>query len=286
MKRRSFFSSALGVFCLSAFLFCGDNGPSGPGTGPLPGKYQVSNSSFTISHGDSIDTMTTITLPAGSCQGIDTGAPAAGTPDTVKYIYNLKNDSLLAIIDLITLKVFPDKIIFWGLAGIKIWYIFTGAHAPNDISGTWSIVGAKAEYTNLLTTIGTIRSVDSTLAARKQAILDVGMTLVISGGQMQIFMKSYADQFVKDWNTCGKLLNTQDTCTYNVTVTKVSDNSVTITGNVSKSTATIFQDGAGNLYFSNTNPEYGPHTYYVNPVKCPNELAPVWWNPFLAANQK
>jgi hypothetical protein len=285
MKRRTFFPIALGVF-FSVFLFCGDNGPSGPGTGPLPGKYQVSTSSFTVSHGDSIDTMTTITQPAGSCQGIDSGAPAAGTPDTVKYVYNLKNDSLLAIIDLVTLKVFPDQIILWGLAGIKIWYVFSGSHAPNDISGTWNIVGAKAEYTNPYTTIGTIHSVDSIITARNQAILNVGMTVIISGGQLQIFMKSYADQYVKDWNTCGKLLNTQDTCHYNVTVSKTSDNTVTIKGNVSKFTATIIQDGYGNLYFSNTNPEYGPHTYYANPVSCPNDLAPVWWSQFLAANQK
>jgi len=286
VKKRSLFNIGLGLFFASAFLFCGDTGPAGPGTGPLPGKYQVSTSSFTVAHGDSIDTMTTITQPAGSCQGIDSGAPAPGTPDTVKYVYNLNNDSLLAIIDFITLEVFPDQVVGWALAGIKIWYVFTGAHAPNDISGTWNIVGAKAEYTSPLTPIGTVHSVDSIVAARNQAILDVGMSVIISGGQLQVFIKSYADQYIKDWNTCGKLLNNQDTCHYNVIITKINDNTVSIKGNVSKTTVTIVQDGYGNLFFSTDKAEYGPHTYYANPVTCPNNLAPVWWNQFLTANQK
>jgi hypothetical protein len=252
----------------------------------MPGKVLSTTSTYTIATGDLADTMKTVTQAAPVCTGVDSGPSVAGTPDTQKYVYRLRNDSLLVQNDGWTVIIFPDQIIAWTLEGVKMWYVFVGGDAAGGIAGTWNLVGAVPAFGPNVT-LGQVHTADSIIAARDSLIQSIGMTITISGGQLQVFYPmKFADNMVGSWTTCRGTAASLDTCNYSIAVTKVNDNEVIFTGNKSKSTATIVEDGYGDLTYTSSNPEYGPHTYFVNPVSCPDQQTPVWWNQFISSNHK
>jgi|GEM_PF-6486571 hypothetical protein len=279
---------ALAPAAILAFTcFCGDNKPSEPSADSTSGKVLTTTSGYTVSTGtsaDSIDTMRTLTPRAASCAGIDSGAPAAGAYDSAKYMYRLRNDSLLVQNDAWTLSFFPTQFFIWAFTGVKVWYVFLGSHDAGSITGTWGLVGAVGSFGPNVT-LGAAQAADSIIASKDSLIRSYGMTITMSGDMLKVYYTmKFADSVVAAWTTCR--MTSLDTCHYDMTVTKVSDNTVTLYGKISRSAATISEDGFGNVTYTSTNPEYGPHTYYANPIRCPNQSLPVWWTQFLSINLK
>jgi hypothetical protein len=85
---------------------------------------------------------------------------------------------------------------------------------------------------------------------------------------------SDADYFIEDW--------IDDPQADNVTVTKASANSVTMTGNTTGEIVTITFSSTG-ISYSSTLSEHAAGTYYYNPTSCPNN-DPEWYYEFLMAN--
>jgi hypothetical protein len=256
--------AVLGLFVFLDMTCSGSTSPSSD-----TGATVISGTPITYSTipGDSTgDTIVEISLQANRCTGNNL---VSGTLDTSKSLYKFSGDSLLTTDASLTAAYFADA----ALRLVEIWYAFTGGtHSGSTISGTWTLVGAKGVPSQART--------DSIIASRLPAVLARGITFSAAGTSIQPYsLVTFADDFITGWNTA-------DSALYSIKVTKLAPSMVTLLGDTSGYTATVWEDAIGNVNYSNSYSEYGPYTYYADPTACPNNRYPVWWTQFLSANRR
>jgi hypothetical protein len=89
-----------------------------------------------------------------------------------------------------------------------------------------------------------------------------------------------SDEFITNWNRYG------DSLFYNVTLTRTSDNVVTLYGNVDSETVTLTMNANGDQTYSSSNTAHQTYTDYAEPASCPNPPDYAWYNTFLQANHR
>ncbi len=256
--------AALAFLVFSGITCSNSTSPSANGGATTLSGTPIAYSTFP---GDSAgDTIVEITLQPNRCNGNNL---VAGTYDTSRELYKFSGDSLLATSGSLTLGYFLNV----ALRNTVVWYIFKGGtRSGSSFSGAWTLVGAQGVPSTART--------DSIIAAQLPSVLARGITISVSGSQIQVYSSiAFAADFIASWNTV-------DSAVYSVVVTKIAANMVTLTGDSSHYTATVWEDASGNIGYSNTYSEYGPYTCYADPSACPNNSLPVWWNQFLNANRK
>jgi len=265
MGKRILIVSILAFLVLSGITCSNSTSPANNGGGATT----LSGTSITYSTipGDSVgDTIVEIKLQPNRCNGNNL---VVGTQDTSKELYKFSGDSLLTTNGSLTATYFSN----FALRNTTIWYVFLGGtHSGLSFSGTWTLVGAKGDPSTART--------DSIIAAQLPNILEHGITFSATGNQIQSHSSiTFATDFIASWNAL-------DSAFYSIVVTNIAPNMVTLTGDSSHYTATVWEDASGNVSYSNSYSEYGPYTYYANPSACPDNPRPVWWNQFLNANRK
>jgi hypothetical protein len=96
--------------------------------------------------------------------------------------------------------------------------------------------------------------------------------------------KSLADQFINDWNGVEWYYpDGSDSTRYDITVSKLSDTKVRLSGIKTQEVVTITLSDDKEMYSSSVA-NHAAQTYYYEPISCPN-AQPSWYYEFLAANQ-
>lgn len=101
-----------------------------------------------------------------------------------------------------------------------------------------------------------------------------GMTVQIDDGTVTL-IPDWADQFIGEWAAVALQAN--------ITATKNSSSSVTLTGNTSQEVVTVTFNSVGDATYSSTNSLHTTAVDYKNPVSCPNG-PPAWTLEFIYAN--
>jgi hypothetical protein len=68
-----------------------------------------------------------------------------------------------------------------------------------------------------------------------------------------------------------------------LTVVKISENKIRLTGNITGEVVTVTFSNLGNQTYSSSNPAHATGTWYRNPSSCPN-IVPSWYDNFLSLN--
>jgi hypothetical protein len=85
-----------------------------------------------------------------------------------------------------------------------------------------------------------------------------------------VYQKCRADEFIAfDW--------APDSAAYAVSLQKVSCTEVRLTGDTTRETVTISWNGSGDKTTSSSDPAHAAHTWYADPVSCPNDEYPDWY---------
>ena len=271
---------------MTVLFSCGKSGNyvTGPSnsnsTMTMTGTYRVS--------GDSI--YVTMPIPADTsryCNGdslevyIDSAytEPESGTP------YSISNNTLTIII--------PSDTIGYQLTYTET-FTRSGPGIGTGVQGTWN-----ATSTGYQVLYGTLpdsakRSLDSMVVAANQRLAssEVSLQFIFSGTQFTEVMSYkdisssgvWADDYVSSWTDCNYSYG-MDTCSYAVTVVKLTNSSVQLHGKTSGETVTISFSAAGDETYTSSDATHPAGTYYENPVSCPNS-PPAWFSTFLTANAK
>lgn len=268
---------------MAGFLSCGPSsgnyvsGPSGGNpTMTMTGTYRISGDSVYVAPSNPIDTVLRYCLGDSLVLYIDT-IKESGMP------YSISNNTL----------IFTNTDPSMNGTGYTLATVMTysrqGATGVG-VEGTWNAVSVV--YTvQSGTAPDSIRQAIDSLNAMFSRILasgDATAQYIFVNGQFtsnSSYSVHWADDYVSSWTDCSYSYGT-DTCSYAVTVTKLSSSSVKLVGKTSGETVTISWNAAGDETFKSSDPTHAAYTYYANPKQCPNDYQPTWFTTFLTANAK
>ncbi|HMD68412.1 MAG TPA: hypothetical protein VKF42_05980 [Chitinivibrionales bacterium] len=231
-----------------------------------------------------------------------------------------------------TKECFGDSMTFYSdtspaSSGITV-YGFDGntLRLVSSITDTMSTSGAVVEYSSELSRIGTgtgiiglwkytgesyrvisgtlqpteVQSLDAEMAVEDTMLLSMVAEYQITSSQINLYISGtldYATEFINyqwDYSMLGDPASA-DSAIYNVTVNKVGENKLTLTGNVSHEVVTIkwVVSGVSNypeipytMVYTSSNSAHAAYSYYSNPQTCPDDYYPAWWDDFMTANEK
>lgn len=101
----------------------------------------------------------------------------------------------------------------------------------------------------------------------------------------------YVNNFIEFWNEGFNNHSPSDSSIYDITVEKINDSTVRLTGRITNELVTISwnTDGDGpyndDVTYSSSVSTHATRTIYDNPTTCPNE-PPAWYDSFLTMNAK
>jgi hypothetical protein len=270
---------------MAVLLSCGNsgggvNGPSGINNSvTFTGTYRVSADSIYVAIITPADTARYCngnSLVVGQINPADT-QPESGIP------YSISNNTLTFTIPLDT-----------SAGQVALIETFTRSGFGIDVHGTWNATSISYQVLNGTLPDSTKRFLDSLVVAANQSLAsgNVSTQYIFSGTQFTEVISSkdmsssygWADYFVSSWTNCN-YSSGLDTCSYAVTVVKLSSSSVQLHGKTSGETVTITMSGAGDETYTSSDPTHHTGTYYAKPVSCPNST-PDWFTTFLSANAK
>jgi hypothetical protein len=283
MKKAFYLMLASVVTVMAGFLSCGDKGNTiyGPDgskqTMTMTGTYRISGDSIYVA----------VTYPADTnryCNGanlvvhIDTAytQPESGIP------YVISNSTL-------TLTATDP---YMNGAGYTIAMVMTLTRVGpgTGMQGTWNFVSETYSVLSGTAPDSIKRDLDALNAEISQRIAsgEFAGQYIFSGNQfssVSSYAFNWADDFVSSWTDCNPNYYSTDTCTYAVTVVKLSSSSVRLLGKTSGETVTVTWNAAGDETYTSSDSTHHAGTYYVNPASCPNTI-PAWYNTFLSDNPK
>ena len=245
-----------GYVCVAALIFlslsCGDS-TSGNGNPVQPTKagYTITASYPYTSAGDSI----VATMNVNMCDS--TGLKHVTTM-TMKYIITGE-----------TLSVWyasstGDALSADQSAGILV-YLRQGR--GSGLIGTWTMIGGKDSLSSPVDTTGAGYSTSDVTE--------------FTGTTMDSYCKGTPAQ--NAYETYKALFASMPE--YQITVTQPNDLTVQLHGATSGETVSItYAADYSSITFSSSVQGNAPHTYYLNPSTCPNDIMPTWFYSFLEAN--
>jgi hypothetical protein len=284
MKKTFYVVMAFVAAGIVGLLSCGPTGTTIDGPGGSK-QTMTMNGTFRIS-GDSI--YVAVSYPADTsryCNGtslvshIDTAytQPESGIP------YSISNNTL-------TLTATSP---FMPGTGYTMAMVMTLTRVGSgvDAQGTWNFASETYSITSGTAPDSIKHELDSlnTMISQKIASGEMSGQYIFSGSQftaLSSYSYSWADDYVSQWTVCSSGYYNTDTCSYAVTVVKQGSSSVQLHGKTSGETVTITWNAAGDETFKSSDPTHAAYTYYMNPVQCPNNYEPDWFQTFLNANAK
>jgi hypothetical protein len=278
MKKALFLMIVLVITGMTVLFSCGKSGNyvTGPSNSnpTVTGTYRISGDSIYVALSDSVDT-------SRYCNGnslelnFDT-TKESGIP------YSISNNTL-------TLTTTDSSM---NGAGYTIGMVMTFSRVGmgGGVEGTWNFTSES--YTILTGTApDSIRQeINSMNTMISQMIASGKMSeqYIFSGNQFTAtssYTYPWADDYVMNWTRCNSFYGT-DTCSYFITVVKLTSSMVQLHGKTTGETVTISFSAAGDETFKSSDPTHLAYTYYMNPVQCPNNYEPDWFPTFLNANAK
>ena len=263
------------------FLFC--SGTSN-GVGPAPsqamtmtGTYRVSGDSLYVTMNSQADTST-------YCLGdsLEVQIDSAGTSGETGDVYSIVNNTM-------TLSQW-DPYMSGSAYTVDMVATFNRVGMGSGLEGTWKLASEGYAVSSGTAPDSIKRYLDSQNVDFNSALSSgqVSMQYTFSNNQITGTMSSsidWADEYVKSWTSCSAGSYGMDTCSYNITVVKLSASSVQLKGKTSGETVTVTWNAQGDETFSSSNSAHATGTYYAKPKSCPNDV-PTWFSDFIIANAK
>jgi hypothetical protein len=293
MKRtiaRSFTVAAIPV--LAIFLTCGkgNNNPTGP-SGTKVNDYTIGYHAS----GDSLSITTSQYIYSSKyCIG-DSLISYSDTSqaNTSITVYELTGNTLRLLNS--TMDTLPTS----G-AVIRYYSELTRVGNGTGLIGIWKYTGESYNVISGMLQPAEVDSLDAMEAMDDSMLVSMVAEYQFTGSQINLYMSGssdYASEFINyEWDYSYLDPTYADSALYNVTIKKVSENKLTLTGNVTHEVVTIqwvssgapsyIQENFTETFTSSTNVAHPVHTYYSNPQTCPDDNYPAWWQDFLTANQK
>ncbi len=287
---RSFAVATIPV--LAIFLTCGkgNNNPTGP-SGFKVNDYTVT---YTVS-GDTVFTT--------SAQSIFSDKYCLGD-SLVSYSDTFQASTGITVYELTgnTLKLLNATTDTMTTSGAVVEYssVLTRVGTGTGIIGLWKYTGESYQVISGTLLPDEVSSLNAEIAMEDSMTLDMGAEYQFTGSQINLFMSGspdYASEFISDewdYSIFGDPASA-DSALYNVTVNKVGENKITLTGNVTHEVVSIqwIISNASNYAqmqytetFTSSNAAHAAYSYYSNPQTCPDDDYPAWWDDFLTANEK
>jgi hypothetical protein len=274
-----------GTFCIAAlaallFVSCGDGDSDANPSGPA-----VSTTTETIPYMLLRDTLIMLGEPTlwSSCIGDSL------TVDTLLD----GRDTLFIELDGNTLRMhsFETAMLDTGVV-VKLTQTLTRAGDGEGLVGTWRYGSIGYEAVS-----GTLSAEDrefyddmvtmSNAMSRANGGLRVEFTddEVIWEVPADVMVFDYAEMYIDNWNqSWGDFPS--DAERYDVSVVKVGKTQARLTGNRNGEKVTIAWNEDGDMTYTSSNEANPLHTYYQEPVSCPNDYQPDWFDAFLDANAR
>jgi hypothetical protein len=187
---------------------------------------------------------------------------------------------------------FPFDTLDTSEAVVTMCLILSRKGSGGGLEGVWSVSDLSYEIIQGNPTQGEITGLETEIAFLKKMFTEkMIMEYEFSAGQLKGYSKQiqdFADGFIDDWN--GWWYDDPalaDSAQYDIAVTKVDANIVTLYGNLSEETVTIKHNpSAHSITYSSNDPAHAPHTYFEDTETCPNDDYPQWWWDFHQGNLK
>jgi hypothetical protein len=231
----------------------------------------------------------TMTEPAGSncwsyCDGtelVEECDTSSGSDESIPYTLSGN-----------TLSFGVDQSEMESGAVVQLNMVLTRVGDGTGLQGVWKVTGMS--YTVLSGTLTPAEKAELDEAVASDDFFDEmgSMELQITATQINVYYLeggySWADDFIDEWNgEWSSDPSYADSANYNVTVTKVNNNTIKLVGKKNGETVTITWDNsAETITYTSTDAAHSAHTYYENPTSCPNNYYPSWYYEFLSANSK
>jgi hypothetical protein len=266
---------------MAGFLSCGPSSgnyvtnPSGGNpTSTMTGTYRISGDSIYVTPSNPIDTVYSYCFGDSLVLYIDT-IKESGMP------YSISNNTL----------IFTNTDPSMNGTGYTMAIVMTYSRQGTGVGveGTWNAVSVVYTVQSGTAPDSIRQEIDSMNAMFNRILAsgDATAQYIFSNGQFtsnSSYSYNWTDNFVSSWTKCS--LYGTDTCSYAVTVVKLSSSSVKLVGKTSGETVTITWNSKGDETFTSSDPAHTAHTYYANPKQCPNDYQPTWFITFLTANAK
>jgi hypothetical protein len=156
--------------------------------------------------------------------------------------------------------------------------------AGSDIQGTWRELPGTYHIVSGTPTAGELQDLDGQLASLQCQLSYMSNGVRITAAQITISTTySAADDFIATWNgTCNE--QSADSTGEAITVRKINESTVQLTGTKSGEKVTITTDAQNNISYTSSIAANTAYTYYDNPTTCPDDYAPAWFTTFVTAN--
>lgn len=279
------------VFAIVLLVGCGDKNDGNP-VGPVGTKLTDYNMSYKIAGNKIIVDYSIKTAASNYC--VDTllvhrNDTTYSMSDTSEYA--LSGNTLKFISAPETMSV--------SKAVIVPYMQLTRKGSGTGIIGVWNNLTSGYNLVSGILTTSDKQNIDQFV----QAALS-GLTYEYEFTSTQYFYYisgelDMAERFIYNWNYTvymDTFIYPSDNSLYDITLKEISNKKITLTGNKTNEVVTItwnMLSSVTSLYdpkytevITSSNQLNEAHTYYSDPVSCPNKEYPSWYNSFLSANMK
>jgi hypothetical protein len=269
-KRGVLYGIAACGIAVVAFLSCNKSSPTGSGGGQP--YSQTETMTYTVS-GSTIEVTNPLEISL-YCEGSNLMADTS-FPQTQSDDYVLSGNTLtVSMLD--TLDT--------SQAVVKKNTNLTREGSGSGIQGTWQETSPTYQIVSGTPTAGELQDLNDEVASIQCQLSYTSNDLLISATQFVISTAySTADDFIASWNgTCDPQF--AESAGVAITVVKVNESTVQLTGRKSGEKVTITSDARGDLAYTSSNSANTAYTYDENPTTCPDDYAPAWYYTFVSAN--
>ncbi len=264
----------------SACLFSNDNNGS-TSTFVLKSSvnYTANDSLLIYAHKDSI--YKSFYCDAGGL--VTTYDTAKASKDTIQYSVSGN------VFTIYSVNVFQDSV--HAMFKVKRNFNYARQGLGNGLIGSWRPASSNYEVIGGTLSPSQKKELDRSVHEDSMDIAPNSYLITITSTTLEFYVdsnrSSFADNFIDDWNNAGNsgLLNT-DSARYDISLVKVNNSTVKLTGNKSHEVVTISGNIDGDRTFTSNNTAHTIHVHYDIPKSCPNDDVPDWYTSFLLANAK
>jgi hypothetical protein len=170
---------------------------------------------------------------------------------------------------------------------------FSREGSGSGLEGLWKFTGYSYEVVTGTLTEAQKDTLDAEMQDENEDMDFMGMELQFASGKLSIYYNEEGDygydqaqSFIDKWN--GEYYDDPsdaDSARYNITVQKINATTVRLTGNKTNEIVTISFSDESTVYTSSVAAN-AAHTYYYEPVQCPNDYTPDWFYDFKTDNMK